>query len=176
MLIALSGALTGYNGSYPFEKPGDKYNGTSYEGMRIFCTALGAAIAPMVFDTVSDMTGSTEAAFVSAAYIIFDVGMITLNQYILLDPILLFFMTGSVLGMVKITKTTRNQQSFTKRWWFWLYFTGTMLACTISVKFVGLFVFILVGLHTASDLWNELGDLKKTVVLIISSFKPIRCK
>lgn len=35
MLIALSGVLTGYNGTYPFEKPGDKYNGTSYQGMRI---------------------------------------------------------------------------------------------------------------------------------------------
>lgn len=34
MLIALSGYLTGYNGTYPFEKPGDKYNGTHYEGMR----------------------------------------------------------------------------------------------------------------------------------------------
>jgi dolichyl-phosphate-mannose-protein mannosyltransferase len=35
MLIALSGKLTGYNGTYPFEKPSDKYNGTKYEGMRI---------------------------------------------------------------------------------------------------------------------------------------------
>lgn len=35
MLIAASGVLTGYNGTYPFEKPGDKYNGTSYEGMRL---------------------------------------------------------------------------------------------------------------------------------------------
>lgn len=34
MLIALSGKLTGYDGLYPFEKPGDKYNGTNYEGMR----------------------------------------------------------------------------------------------------------------------------------------------
>lgn len=35
MLIGLSGKLTGYNGTYPFEKPGDKYNGTNYQGMRI---------------------------------------------------------------------------------------------------------------------------------------------
>lgn len=40
MLIALSGRLTGYNGTYPFEKPGDKYNGTSYEGMRIVSEQL----------------------------------------------------------------------------------------------------------------------------------------
>jgi dolichyl-phosphate-mannose--protein O-mannosyl transferase len=35
MLIGLSGLLTGYDGTYPFEKPGDKYNETNYEGMRI---------------------------------------------------------------------------------------------------------------------------------------------
>ena len=37
MLIGLSGKLTGYNGTYPFEKPGEKYNGTKYEGMRFVC-------------------------------------------------------------------------------------------------------------------------------------------
>lgn len=35
MLIALSGIMTGYDGTYPFEKPGDKYNETNYAGMRI---------------------------------------------------------------------------------------------------------------------------------------------
>lgn len=34
MLIALAGALTGYDGSFPFEQPGDEYGSTSYLGMR----------------------------------------------------------------------------------------------------------------------------------------------
>lgn len=89
--------------------------------------------------------------------------MIALNQYILLDPPLLFFMTASLMGMVKVSKFTKLNQSFTKRWWFWLMFTGTMLSCTISVKFVGLFVVLLVGLYTASDLWANLGDMNKTI-------------
>uniref|UniRef100_A0A1B0EZ56 Protein O-mannosyl-transferase 2 n=1 Tax=Phlebotomus papatasi TaxID=29031 RepID=A0A1B0EZ56_PHLPP len=134
MLIALSGKLTGYNGTYPFEKPGDKYNGTRYEGMRIFCTTLGALIVPITF---------------------------------YLDPILMFFMTASVLGMVKVTKNTEEDRSFSGIWWFWLLFTGLMLACTISVKFVGLFVVLLVGLHTISDLWNVLGNLSKPVIFTV---------
>lgn len=164
MLIALSGKLTGYNGTYAFEKPGDKYNGTRYEGMRIFCTTLGALIVPMSFDIVHDLTRSVQASLMASAYILLDVGMITLNQYILLDPILMFFMTASVLGMVKVTKNTEEEKSFSGIWWFWLLFTGLMLACTISVKFVGLFVVLLVGLHTISDLWNVLGNLSKPVV------------
>lgn len=34
MLIAFSGILTGYNGNFSFEKPGDKYEGINYVGMR----------------------------------------------------------------------------------------------------------------------------------------------
>ena len=36
------------------------------------------------------------------SYVYFpDVGILTLTRYILLDPILLFFVMGSVMGMVK---------------------------------------------------------------------------
>ncbi|XP_061388961.1 protein O-mannosyl-transferase 2 [Musca vetustissima] len=173
MLIALSGYLTGYDGTFPFEKPGDKYNGTHYEGMRYFCTTLGALIIPMAYDTVHDLTRSLEAATLSAFYILFDVGMLTLNQYILLDPILLFFMMASVWGMVKISKVTAAGQSYTFKWWSYLFFTGTVLACTISVKFVGLFVVLLVGLHTITELWCILGDLNKP---IRETLKQLGCR
>ncbi|XP_055371779.1 protein O-mannosyl-transferase 2 isoform X2 [Condylostylus longicornis] len=173
MLIGLSGLLTGYDGNYPFEKPGDKYNETRYEGMRIFCTTLGALVVPMAFDTVWDLTGSNKASIIAAAYLIFDVGMLTLNQYILLDPILLFFMVGSVWGMIKISKLTQMNESYTKSWWLWLFFTGTMLSCTISTKFVGLFVVLLVGLHTISELWTILGDLNKPIT---ETIKQLICR
>lgn len=118
----------------------------------------------MVHTCVYDFTESNIAALISSSYTLFDVGMVTLNQYILLDPILLCFMTASVMGMVKVSKATHSQQAFTWKWWSWLLFTGTMIACTISVKFVGLFVILLVGLHTINDLWIQLGDLTKPMV------------
>lgn len=71
-------------------------------------------------------------------------------------------MMGSVLGAVKVS--SKRIPEFSKLWWFWLLFTGTMLACCISVKFVGLFVVLLVGLMTVSDLWEVLGDLNQPVV------------
>lgn len=37
MLIGLSGYLSGYDGTFPFDKPGDKYENTSYVGMRVVC-------------------------------------------------------------------------------------------------------------------------------------------
>lgn len=149
-----------------------------------FCTTLGALIIPMAFDTVHDLTRSTEAAVVSAAYLIFgkdllqssyfqlnqvellisDIGMLTLNRYILLDPILLFFMMASVWGLIKVSVATKDGLSYSFKWWSYLFFTGSMLACTISVKFVGLFVVLLAGIHTANELWIILGDLQQPVV------------
>lgn len=139
----------------------------------------------MSFLMVHDMTKSLTSALFSSLLVIFgklidcelswmdnlfllkyfsDVGLITLSQYILLDPILLFFMVGSLFGAVKVA--WRNIEEFSFHWWFWLFFTGTMLSCCISIKFVGLFVVILIGLITIVDLWNILGDLSRPVVSI----------
>ena len=49
MLIGLSGYLTGYDGTFPFTKPGDKYNDTNYIGMRILCATLGTLLVPFSF-------------------------------------------------------------------------------------------------------------------------------
>lgn len=46
MLIGFSGYLTGYNGSFPFEKPGDKYGDTNYIGMRVVSDIVVRYIAP----------------------------------------------------------------------------------------------------------------------------------
>lgn len=69
---------------------------------------------------------------------------------------------GSVLGAIKVS--SKRNKEFSVKWWSWLTFTGLMLACCISVKFVGLFVVLLVGLITIGDLWNVLGDLTRPVV------------
>lgn len=161
MLIALSGYLTGYNGSFPFDKPGDKYEDVQYYGMRMFCAFLGSCIAPLAFMTVWELTFSLSASCIASIFIICDVGVLTLTQYILLDPILLFFIMSSTFGIVKFYNC--YEISFSPLWWFWLCFTGCMLACAVSVKFVGIFVVILCGLLTVSQLWGILGNLSYPV-------------
>lgn len=53
---------------------------------------------------------------------------------------------------------------FTASWWLWLVLTGVNLAGALGVKFVGLFVILLVGLNTVWDLWRLLGDLSLSLV------------
>ena len=91
-----------------------------------------------------------------------DHGMLTLNRYILLDPLLLFFISGSVYVSVKFHN--QRDREFSPGWWLWLSAVGVMLTCAISVKFVGLFVVILVGFRVIADLWEILGDLSRPVV------------
>ncbi|XP_078516081.1 protein O-mannosyl-transferase 2 [Lissotriton helveticus] len=168
MLIALSGYLSGYNGSFPFQRPGDNYGTHNYVGMRGFCAFLGSSLAPFAYLTVLELSGSVPAALLTAAIIIFDTGCITLSQYILLDPILLFFIMGAVLSMVKFNSC--SERPFTHIWWCWLLLTGVNLAGALGVKFVGLFVVLLVGLNTLNDLWKILGDMSLTLVTVGKHF------
>lgn len=71
MLIGLSGYLTGYNGTFAFNKPGDKYGDHNYVGMRIFCAALGAMIVPFTFVTVWELTEDYLPSILAACLINF---------------------------------------------------------------------------------------------------------
>ncbi|NXV86398.1 POMT2 transferase, partial [Calonectris borealis] len=174
MLIGLAGYLSGYDGTFPFQKPGDKYEQHNYVGMRggcnfshdllflQFCAFLGSCLVPFAYLTVLELSKSLPAALLTAFILIFDTGCITLSQYILLDPILMFFLMGAVLSMVKCNSCA--ERPFSASWWFWLSLTGVNLAGAIGVKFVGLFVVLLVGLNTIYDLWDLLGNLSLSLV------------
>lgn len=41
----------------------------------------------------------------------------------------------------------------------------------IGIKFVGIFIFMIVGLRAAIDLWIVLGDISKPLVFYISIFR-----
>ncbi|XP_054828782.1 protein O-mannosyl-transferase 2 isoform X2 [Eublepharis macularius] len=168
MLIGLAGYLSGYNGTFPFQKPGDKYEEHSYIGMRGFCAFLGSCLIPFSYLTVLELSKSLPAAMLTAAILIFDTGCITLSQYILLDPILMFFIMGAVFSMVKYNSFANR--AFSAPWWFWLCLTGINLAGAMGVKFVGLFVVLLVGLNTVYDLWELLGDLSLSLVTLGKHF------
>ncbi|XP_030298848.1 protein O-mannosyl-transferase 2 [Sparus aurata] len=162
MLIGLAGYMTGYDGTFPFVKPGDKYEHHNYWGMRGFCAVLGSCLPVFAYLIVLELSQSHTAALITATLLIFDTGSITISQYILLDPILMFFIMAAVLSMVKFNQ--QRYRPFSATWWLWLVLTGVSLAGALGVKFVGLFVILLVGLNTVWDLWRLLGDLSLSLV------------
>lgn len=175
MLIALSGSLSGYDGQFPFDKPGDEYqHWTQYVGMRIFCATLGMFLPIFTYSATLSITNSQQSAILAAIFILFDNGLITLTRYILLDAPLLFFISSSLLGLAKFSFQLSHERSpklqFTAIWWFWLIWTGVSISCAFSVKFVGLFTILLVGLRTIYDLWIILGDIDKRISYFCKHF------
>jgi len=168
MLLALAGWMSGYGGGFPFDKPGDAYGEEKYVGMRTFCSLLGGFCVPLALLIVYEMTKSLPAAIISASLILFDHGALTLSRFILLDAILMFFMMMAIFCLVKF----RNMcdRPFSVEWWGWMLFTGFFLACTFSVKWVGLFVILLAGLATIKELWDLLGDLNLSMFVISLHF------
>ncbi|KAI8787689.1 protein O-mannosyl-transferase 2 isoform X1 [Biomphalaria glabrata] len=164
MLIGFAGVMTGYDGSFPFHKPGDQYEDVNYVGMRVFCAVLGALLVPLAYQCVWLLTHSIPASIFSAALILFDTGTLTLSRHILLDPILMFFIMTSTYSCLKFL--TYSHKPFTLPWWIWLTNTGISLACALGVKFVGLFVILLVGYTTISDLWRLLGNHSISLVAL----------
>ncbi|NXK88005.1 POMT2 transferase, partial [Formicarius rufipectus] len=166
MLIGLAGYLSGYDGTFPFQKPGDRYEQHNYMGMRgVRLYRLVSSWLAFLCSSVQmlELSKSLPAALLTAFVLIFDTGCITLSQYILLDPILMFFLMGAVLSMVKCNSCA--DRPFSASWWFWLSLTGVNLAGAMGVKFVGLFVVLLVGLNTIYDLWDLLGNLSLSLVV-----------
>ncbi|KAA0183734.1 hypothetical protein HAZT_HAZT003372 [Hyalella azteca] len=102
------------------------------------CTAMGASLVPFSFMTLWEMTHSLPAATFGAALILADGGFLTLTQYILLDPPLLFFIMASVATAARFN--SYRDKPFSLGWWGWLLLTGVSLSGSVSVKFVGLFV------------------------------------
>ncbi|XP_025775153.1 LOW QUALITY PROTEIN: protein O-mannosyl-transferase 2 [Puma concolor] len=164
MLIGLAGYLSGYDGTFLFQKPGDKYEHHNYMGMRGFCAFLGSLLVPFAYLIVLELSNSLPAALLTAALLTFDTGCLTLSQYILLDPILMFFIMAAMLSMVKYNSCANRP--FSAPWWFWLSLTGINLAGALGVKFVGLFIILQVGWNTISDLWHLFGDLSLSVVTV----------
>lgn len=169
MLIGLAGYLTGYDGMYPFEKPGDEYgDDVNYVGMRIFCGLLGAALVPLCYMSTWLLSQSTLAAFFSGLLVLLETGTLALSRHILLDPILLFFIMLSTYSVLKFL--SYKDDPFSLQWACWLCLTGMSLSAAIGVKFVGLFVILLVGVTTILDLWRLLGIKSNTMVDLAKHF------
>eukprot|EP01137_Pigoraptor_chileana_P031262 Opistho-2@18832 len=168
MLIGLAGYLTGYDGQFEFKEPGQQYGETRYMGMRVFCSLMGAALCPLMYLTVRELTNAPTSAALAASLLLFDTGILTLTRYILLDSPLLLFVLCAVFCSAKFASC--HDAPFTRRWWTWLTLTGASLACAFSVKWVGLFIIAYVGLVTIADLWDLLGDLSLTKRVLFDHF------
>ncbi|EDQ85306.1 uncharacterized protein MONBRDRAFT_29409 [Monosiga brevicollis MX1] len=161
MLIAGAGYLTNYRGDFAFKQPGDAYEQTPYYGMRLLCATMGSAVVPMGYVAVRVASSARTPALLAAMLLLAETSLLTASRFILLDPIMLFFIQAALTATF-LFRACRTRP-FGVWWWTSLATTGVMLGCAISCKFVGLFIVLFVGLYTANDLWELWGDLRVSI-------------
>ena len=97
MMLACAGVLSGYDGKFTWEKPGHVFDeDTHYYGMRFFVSLMGAFVPLCTFGIMGDLGFSLESALIAGLIIALDCGTATLSRFILLDSILMFFISFSV--------------------------------------------------------------------------------
>ncbi|ORZ39537.1 Dolichyl-phosphate-mannose-protein mannosyltransferase-domain-containing protein [Catenaria anguillulae PL171] len=161
LLIAGWGHLIGYSGHFDFKEIGDDYvkNKVPYTQLRFFPAMCGALVVPLVFEIMRELRFSPQACLLAAMLVVLDNALITQSRLILLDSMLMLFVTLALYCWVKFSKT--RHAPFSLEWWGWLTASGVSLGLVMGVKMVGLFTVATVGIAVLVELWYLL-DPKRT--------------
>eukprot|EP01137_Pigoraptor_chileana_P024283 Opistho-2@91975 len=172
LLIALPAYLRGYDGSFTFKDIGLDYNrahvDVPYTAMRGMPALLNALVVPLAFLTMMEWGFSMSGSVVAGVLVLFENSFVTQSRFILLDSMLIFFVATSVYCWA--TFCNLRTRAFSRQWWMWLLLLGASLSCALSVKWVGLFVIALIGVHTLLDLWRLIGDQKLSILDLVAHF------
>jgi len=139
-----------------------------YIQMRLGITLFGLMQVVASFLIVWEITASLSASYITALLIICDCAAHAYNRLVLLDPILLAFILLSVYSSIKFWKCRNRPLGL--RWWAWLLTTGGWLGLTLAVKYVGVFVVLLVGLQAVYDLWEAYCDRSTSLFSVVHHF------
>lgn len=164
LLIAFTGWLVGFDGSFKFDSIGDSYitNKAPYIAYRSLLAIQGTAVVPIMFLTMKTLNFSVAACVLSSAIVLFDNAHVIDSRLILLDSTLILSVALTIFCYVKFS--TYRRQPFTQWWWTWLLSTGVSLSCVISTKYVGVFTYFTIGIAVVHELWILL-DIKKGLTL-----------
>ncbi|KAF0357977.1 glycosyltransferase family 39 protein [Gigaspora margarita] len=164
LMLAGIGWFLGYDGHFEFDNIGDDYitNGVPYIGLRSLPAALGALLVPLTYMIMIESGYPVITAILAAGLVLFDNALICQTRLILLDSMLVFFMLCTFYCYIRFYKYRLRE--FSNEWWFWMIASGVTLGLTLSVKLVGLFTVLTIGIAVIVDLWNLL-DIKRGLTM-----------
>jgi dolichyl-phosphate-mannose-protein mannosyltransferase len=171
LMIAASGWVAGYNGSYTFDKIHEEYKprNVPYIVMRSGPALFGALLVPLVFLILIESKHSLRASLLGAFMVLFENSLITQSRFILLDSFLIFFDFLALYSWIKFFRIRKNE--FTPDWWKWLTFSGISLALTVGVKLVGILIIALVAFSCLRELWIMMDiQRKRTDLECVNNF------
>ncbi|KAK3839713.1 MAG: Dolichyl-phosphate-mannose-protein mannosyltransferase-domain-containing protein [Linnemannia gamsii] len=144
MLFSLVAYLLGYDGKFDFMLGKLYPSNVPFIGMRMFAAACGVGLIPISYLTIKRSGHSTQAAITCAILVTFENALITQNRFMTLDAPMMLFMGYTLLAWVNFYN--HRNRPFTRGWWTWLLQTGVGLFLSSSVKWVGSFTIVTIGL------------------------------
>lgn len=152
LLVGLLGWLAGFDGAFKFDLGKPFPPGNHFTRMRIFNCVFGVLCTPVAYFTAVNLRLALPTAVLVALLVALEMLSLTLSKFILLDSMLLFFTVLTFFCLTKLHRLRANDALISPRGIAWLAATGVLIGCVCSVKWVGLFVTLLVGFYTIYDL------------------------
>ncbi|KAK6455077.1 protein mannosyltransferase [Scheffersomyces xylosifermentans] len=162
LLVGLSGFLAGYKGDFKFESGMTYPDDCNYVLMRCFNSLFGILCTPLAYKTGVLLGYSQLTVWFLSLSVIFEMISLTLSKFILLDSMLLFFTVLAYYCLAKVHTLRVTNEILTRKGTKALIFMGFSIGCVCSVKWVGLFVTVLIGIYILYDLLIKSYQLVST--------------
>ncbi|KAF0276924.1 Dolichyl-phosphate-mannose--protein mannosyltransferase 4 [Hanseniaspora uvarum DSM 2768] len=155
---ALIGYMVGYKGGFKFDDIGLEYpSGVPFLLYRLFNCLLGIGICSIIFKILKQLNMKPITCLLGALLVVFDNSHVIESRLILLDAQINFWIVVSIYAFIRFYKIQLDvKKHFSWSWYLWLNLTGVFLSFVISIKYVGVFTFAMVGIAVAFNLWQLL--------------------
>nr|XP_042130845.1 protein O-mannosyl-transferase 1 isoform X3 [Peromyscus maniculatus bairdii] len=146
MLLALGGYLGGFDGNFLWNRIGAEYSSNvPVWSLRLLPALAGALSVPMAYQIVLELHFSHCAAMGAALLMLIENALLTQSRLMLLESLLIFFNLLAVLSYLKFFNSQRH-----------------------SIKYMGIFTYLLVLSIAAVHAWNLIGDQTLSNIRVLS--------
>lgn len=161
LIFAGVAELFGYNGQYDPDKPNSTFTDSTFPlvAVRSVSASLSVLTSALIYSILIEMKFSLAASILGAAMVVFDNSLTIVGRIFVLESQLIAYMVLTCFCWVKFR--LYHKEPFTSRWWLWLFSTGLGIGLSLGVKYVGLFIMLIIGVCTLLDLW-DVCNVKKT--------------
>ncbi|XP_016052088.1 PREDICTED: protein O-mannosyl-transferase 1 isoform X2 [Miniopterus natalensis] len=145
MLLALGGYLGGFDGNFLWNRIGAEYSSNvPVWSLRLLPALAGALSVPMAYQILWELHFSHCAAMGAALLMLIENALITQSRLMLLESVLIFFNLLAVLSYLKFSNCQKH-----------------------SIKYMGVFTYLLVLGVAAVHAWYLIGDQTLSNVCVL---------